>query len=166
MAVYEVYYLKKPTGSPMGPLSVDIIEALVKQGEITADYLFAPDGSEVWKPIAELPVLAHALFSPSELQQTPHVKPPTHLGWGIVLTIFGFFPLGILAIVKSLKVAEHYGAGRYAEARRASDAVRNICILNIVVSVMLIISCSVVVNYYQKAKSQNYEAILHHTSRW
>lgn len=166
MPEYKVYYLKKPIGSPMGPLSVDIIEELVKQGEITADYLFAPEGSREWRPIGELPVLAHAVFSPSELQLTPHVKPPMHLGWGIVLTIFGFFPLGILAIFKSLKVAVHYGAGQYAEARRASDAVRKICILNIVVSVMLIISGSIVAYYYQKTKSQNHEAVLYHTSRW
>lgn len=152
MSEYEVYYLKKAAGTPMGPLSVDIIEELVKQGEITADYLYAPVGEETWKPIRELPVLARAAFSREELQQTPHIKPPSHLVWGILLTFFGFFPLGILAIFKSQKVAEHYGAGRYAEARRASDAVRNVCILNIVVSIMLVLTYLAFAYYYQKAE--------------
>lgn len=131
------YTLKAPDGHTMGPLPVDIIEELVKQGEITADFLYLCPQSGEWLSIRELPLLKRASFLPSELQDMPHIKPSPHLGWGIVLTFIGILPLGIWAIFKSLKVAEHYGAGRYAQARRASDSVRNICLLNVLLTIVL-----------------------------
>ena len=33
--------LKLPGGAPMGPLALDIVLELIKQGEVTQDYLFA-----------------------------------------------------------------------------------------------------------------------------
>ncbi|MBQ2380241.1 MAG: CD225/dispanin family protein [Akkermansia sp.] len=139
MPDYVTYYLRKPGEKPMGPLTVDIIEALVKAGELSADYEYSEsEQTDEWRPLRELPVLAKASFAPDVLQNTPHVKPATHLGWSILLTILGFFPMGLIAIVKSLKVAEHYAAGRYAEARRASDAVRTICLWNVALTVIVL----------------------------
>ena len=139
MADYKTFYLRKPGEQPMGPITVDIIETLVKAGELTDEYEYTESEEDgTWRPLSELPVLAKASFAPAVLQNIPHVKPATHLGWSIVLTFLGFFPLGLMAIVKSLKVAEHYSAGRYAEARRASDAVRSICLWNIALTVAVL----------------------------
>ena len=135
MPEYTEYYVLKPGGSPMGPLTVDIIEELAKQGEHTADYLYAESGAEKWAPLAELGILAHASFPPADLSEVPHVKPSSRLVWCVVLTFIGCLPLGVYSIFKSQKVAEFYAAGRYAEAKRTSDSVRNLCLLNVVIAI-------------------------------
>lgn len=59
------YMLKLPDGSPMGPIGLDIIAELVKQGEVTEDYLFSAVGADEWCPIRELPGLPEKAFCAS-----------------------------------------------------------------------------------------------------
>ena len=54
--------LKLPGCAPMGPLAPDIIAELVRQGEVTEDYLFAAIDADEWHPIRELPGLPEPLF--------------------------------------------------------------------------------------------------------
>lgn len=49
--------LKLPGCAPMGPIGPDIIAELVRQGEVTEDYLFAAIDADEWHPIRELPGL-------------------------------------------------------------------------------------------------------------
>ncbi len=54
--------LKLPGGAPMGPLALDIVAELVRQGEITEDYLFTAADTNDWRPIRELPGLPERAF--------------------------------------------------------------------------------------------------------
>lgn len=54
--------LKLPDGAPMGPLALDIVAELVRQGEITEDYLFTAADTNDWRPIRELPGLPEPVF--------------------------------------------------------------------------------------------------------
>ena len=47
--------LKLPGGAPMGPLALDIVAELVRQGEVTEDYLYTAADADEWRPIRELP---------------------------------------------------------------------------------------------------------------
>ncbi len=62
--------LKLPGGAPMGPLALDIVLELIKQGEVTQDYLFAKNGSEDWYPICKLPGIPAGALSPSSVAKT------------------------------------------------------------------------------------------------
>ena len=54
--------LKLPGGAPMGPLALDIVAELVRQGEITEDYLYTTADADEWRPIRELPGLPEPAF--------------------------------------------------------------------------------------------------------
>ncbi len=54
--------LKLPDGAPMGPLALDIVAELVRQGEVTEDYLFAAIDADDWRPLRELPGLPQTAF--------------------------------------------------------------------------------------------------------
>lgn len=54
--------LKLPDEAPMGPVALDIIAELVRQGEVTEDYLFAAIDADEWHPIRELPGLPQTAF--------------------------------------------------------------------------------------------------------
>ena len=54
--------LKLPGCAPMGPLALDIIAELVRQGEVTEAYLFSAIDADEWHPIRELPGLPPAAF--------------------------------------------------------------------------------------------------------
>ena len=54
--------LKLPDGAPMGPLALDIVAELVRQGEVTEDYLFTAADTNDWRPIRELPGLSESAF--------------------------------------------------------------------------------------------------------
>ena len=54
--------LKLPDEAPMGPVALDIIAELVRQGEVTEAYLFAAIDADEWHPIRELPGLPQTAF--------------------------------------------------------------------------------------------------------
>ena len=54
--------LKLPDAAPMGPVALDIIAELVRQGEVTEAYLFSAINADEWHPIRELPGLPPAAF--------------------------------------------------------------------------------------------------------
>ena len=58
----QEYMLKLPGCAPMGPVALDIIAELVRQGEVTEDYLFAAIDADEWHPIRELPGLPQTAF--------------------------------------------------------------------------------------------------------
>ena len=54
--------LKLTGGAPMGPLALDIVAELVRQGEVTEDYLYTTAGADDWHPLRELPGLPEPAF--------------------------------------------------------------------------------------------------------
>ena len=46
----------------MGPLALDLVAELVRQGEVTEDYLYTAADADEWRPIRELPGLPERAF--------------------------------------------------------------------------------------------------------
>lgn len=48
------YYVTRPGGDKIGPMSLEEIQAKCNKGELTSDYLIWCDGMPDWKPISSL----------------------------------------------------------------------------------------------------------------
>lgn len=59
-----------PGGSPMGPMTLDIVIELIRQGEVTQDYLYSTNDSEDWYPIRKLPGIPAGALSSSSVART------------------------------------------------------------------------------------------------
>ncbi len=66
--------------------------------------------------------------------------PPTHLALGIIGTLLGCFPFGVLAILKSVEVTSLYRAGDFFGAGVASSRAKAFGILSIILSVLIIVA--------------------------
>ncbi|MCT8339485.1 CD225/dispanin family protein [Luteirhabdus pelagi] len=62
-------------------------------------------------------------------------KPDNHLVWAILSTVLCCLPLGIVSIIKSTKVNEHYAAGHYDEAQKASEEAKKWAIWSAVAAI-------------------------------
>ena len=58
---------------------------------------------------------------------TAYVAVPNHLVWAIIVTIFCFLPLGVVAIVYAVQVDRNVLARNYAGAVHASNRARTWC---------------------------------------
>lgn len=68
--------------------------------------------------------------------QTHLQKPNTFLIWSILATALCCLPLGIVAILFSVKADSQWSAGRYEEAYRAAEKAKICCIVSAVLSVI------------------------------
>jgi interferon-induced transmembrane protein len=68
----------------------------------------------------------------------PGPKPPNHLAWAIV-SIFLFWPLAIVAIIKATSVDTEWNSGRYAEAQSSSDSARTFCLISTIIGAVWIV---------------------------
>lgn len=66
--------------------------------------------------------------------QTNRHKPDTFLIWSILTTVLCCLPLGIVAILFSVKADNEWSAGRYEEALRAAEKAKICCIVSAVLS--------------------------------
>lgn len=62
--------------------------------------------------------------------------PPTNLAWAVVSIVLCCVPVGIAALVLSLKVTSCYRAGDYAKAKRMSEWSAWLCILSIIMGLV------------------------------
>jgi len=75
----------------------------------------------------------------------PAQQPKTYLVWGIVTTLLGFMPLGVVSLVYASKVSGLWFQGRYEEAQAASNKAKNWAIASVVVGVALYVVTVVIV---------------------
>ncbi len=66
--------------------------------------------------------------------------PPTYLALGIIGTLLGCFPFGILTILKSVEVTTLYRAGNIFEARIASSRAKAFGVWSIIIAVLVILA--------------------------
>jgi len=66
--------------------------------------------------------------------------PPTYLALGIIGTLLGCFPFGILAILKSVEVTTLYRDGNIFESRIASSRAKAFGVLSIVLAILVILA--------------------------
>lgn len=92
-------------------------------------------GLSDWLEIKEIPEFNELLKDvPPDRPQMPE----TYLLQSILVTIFCCLPLGIVAIVKSLKVSECYNRGQYAEAKVQSEETKMYFELGAIIGVFII----------------------------
>lgn len=70
MTTPQQYRLMLPGGATMGPMAPDIVIELIKNGEVTQDYLFSINGSDDWYPICRLPGIPAGALSSSSIAKT------------------------------------------------------------------------------------------------
>ena len=125
------YYLLKD-GNKKGPFGLNEL----KTKPLSIDMLVWYKGLSDWLEIKEIPELNELLKDvPPDRPQMPE----TYLLESILVTIFCCLPLGIVAIVKSLKVSEYYNRGQYAEAKVQSEETKMYFELGAIIGVSIIV---------------------------
>ncbi len=145
-----LYYYLNEQQEPVGPVTLETIDALVSSGRLPASVFVARAGDSEWVPYSAWRAAASAPTATPAPGQARSVarksragapslaalpvtsmapctmpKPATNMVWAILSTIFCCLPLGIVAIVKAASVDSHYYAGRYLEAIQASRSAAN-----------------------------------------
>ena len=146
------YYILAPGGvTPIGPLTVEQVDAMLAQRAITEDYLYCTVGSRAWYPLTAMPGIkgrgASQVWTAHSMDGRPLQLAYSGLAWSIVLTILCFTPLGIVAIVHSARVNAYNRKGDYARAAAASASAarwRNAAMLVCVLGYVLFAVCLVV----------------------
>ena len=145
-----LYYYLNERQEPVGPVTLETIDALVSSGRLPASVFVARAGDSEWVPYSAWRAAASAptatpapgqarsgarksrAGAPSlaalpvtSIAPCTMPKPATNMAWAILVTIFCCPPLGIVAIVKAASVDSHYYAGRYLEAIQATRSAAN-----------------------------------------
>ena len=64
------------------------------------------------------------------------MKPPNHLVWAILATLFCCLPFGIVAIVYAAQVDGKFNTGDYYGAQKASDNAKKWCWVSFIVGLV------------------------------
>ncbi len=136
------YYYTDGTNK-FGPMSVEKLLIC----DINAKTLVWYDGMTEWIPAGEVPEIAEALKSvpppipkperepeptpaptpEAPTMPTPPERPKTWLVESILVTIFCFLPLGIIALIHAWQVDEYYNKRDYDLAIKYSDSAKRWC---------------------------------------
>ena len=69
--------------------------------------------------------------------EAPQSRPKNYLVWSILVTILCFWPLGIPAIIYSIKVDKQWNEGDRAGAYDASKNARKFCVASMVMGIII-----------------------------
>lgn len=133
-------------GRQQGPYDLDQLARM----PLTATTPVWYEGLPQWMDAAQAPATAH-LFTGGEGPQAaagfgaavpPQMippKPPTYIGWSILLTVLCCFsPTAIIAIVTGAMSSTRYNHGDYTGARRMSNITEWLVILTIVLGIFTV----------------------------
>lgn len=137
------YFYLTEQNEQKGPMAA---EDLIKNG-VTKNTMVWKEGMLQWKPAKDVIELKDLLHSQSQPIQPPTLKKPnSFLIWSII-TILLCWPLGILAIIYSLKVDSWWKAGMAKEAYKASKRAKICCLLCLafyVITILIGLSMSLI----------------------
>lgn len=138
--VMNNFYLLAPGSTqPIGPMTLEQINAQLRSGAINLSYMCSYPGASAWMPLSQLPgVVSVGAPMPGAGAVAMAEKPDNYLVWSI-LGILCCWPLAIFCIIKSSSVNTLWIQGRYAEAKSAAEAAKTCNIINAVLSVIFII---------------------------
>lgn len=143
----ESYYYLDENQQQQGPISPSDF----MQTGITRSTLLWKVGMPGWQAAGNIPELAPyfrtttppppppetgASTQTADLSNAPtdRQKPNTFLIWSILTTVLCCLPLGIVAILFSVKADSEWSAGRYEESLRAAERAKVCCIVSAVLS--------------------------------
>lgn len=149
----EQYYYLDENQQQKGPIP---LTDFMRTG-ITKHTLLWKNGMPGWQAAGNIPELAlyfqtttppppapepGASAQTEKPQNAPsdRQKPNTFLIWSILTTVLCCLPLGIVAIIFSVKADSEWSAGRYEESLRAAERAKVCCIVSAVLSVISYIS--------------------------
>jgi hypothetical protein len=92
----------------------------------------APPGSS---DRSRAPVNVNVHTYPAQLQYPP----PTYLVFTVLVTLFGFPPTGIIALVSSMRVNTLWKTGQHDKARKSSRRARNWGLLTLAIWVVVVV---------------------------
>jgi len=79
---------------------------------------------------------ATVVVQPFPASHVPALPPPSHMGLALIATLFCFFPIGIIALVKSSEVGKFHRCGAYESSKQASQKARYWAMLSIKIGVV------------------------------
>ena len=142
----ESYYYLDGNQQQQGPIPPS---DFMRKG-ITRHTLLWKNGMAGWQAAGTIPELA-PYFQATTPPPPPPVtdraipeantfKPDTYLLWSVLTTVLCCLPLGIVAIVFSLKADGLWARGEYQDARGAAEKAKNCCIASAILAVISYIS--------------------------
>lgn len=135
----QFYILAPGSTQPIGPLTLEQINAQLVAGSINLSYMCSYPGANSWMPLSQLSgVMTVGTPMPGGDVAAMGGKPDNYLVWSI-LGLFCCWPLAIFCIIKSSSVNSLWMQGRYAEAKSASETAKVCNIVNAVLSIIVII---------------------------
>ncbi|MBN1628809.1 MAG: CD225/dispanin family protein [Thermoleophilia bacterium] len=88
-----------------------------------------------YRPPADISYHEPARYSSADTHDTvPHV--PSYLGWAIVVTLFCFWPTGIVALVHATRVTNRLAVGDIAGAQASSGSAKTWCWITFAIGVV------------------------------
>lgn len=141
------YYITKPGGRPVGPYTIDALEAMAAARELTPEHLYCVEGMPQWLPITRIvdlsgtspsrdmlptvPVQNPApppVYAPPRPQCQNEPKPNTHLVGSVVVLVLSFFvfflslPFAFVSLIQACRADGAWAVGQYEECRRLASS--------------------------------------------
>lgn len=131
------YYLLAPGSTqPIGPMTLEQINAQLCSGAINLSYMCSYPGAPAWMPLSQLPgVVSVGVPMPGAGAAAMGEKPDNYLVWSI-LGLLCCWPLAIFCIIKSSSVNTLWMQGRYAEAKSAAETAKICNIINVILGII------------------------------
>ncbi len=95
------YYITLPGGTPVGPLSLDALKVMARNGGLQAEHLYCTEGAEAWRPITELVIIHSATPVVSPLPMA-HPVPATEKVNSYIVPAVVLLALSAMIFVLSL----------------------------------------------------------------
>ncbi|MBA4717225.1 MAG: CD225/dispanin family protein [Verrucomicrobiales bacterium] len=109
-----------------GPFPIEKVNESIANGEFSLDDVGWYEGLGEWKPLRNIEGIVGATAVPSIVSNTPNntgsptEQVPSHLVWGILVTLCCCLPFGIVSIVYASKVDGFVVAGDIEKAKENS----------------------------------------------
>lgn len=85
------------------------------------------------------PATVHVHTYPAQLQYPPR----TYFLFALLVTVFGFWPTGLVALVSSARVNSLWRTGEHDKARKSSRRARNWALASLVIGVAVALSVGI-----------------------
>ena len=137
------FYIVKPGGTPSGPLSLDSLKVMARNGALTREHLYCTEGAEEWRPVTELVIIHSATRLvapvPGGRPAVPR-KPSSHLVFSVIMLAFTmmFFQISavfaLVALIFALMAESSYSNGDMVEFEHRARVAKVWCIVSVSVT--------------------------------
>ena len=135
----NLYYITLPGREPLGPVSMDALRVMARNGALTAQHLYCTEGAQEWRPITELVIIHSATPVVPPLSggsvTTGAEKQNTYLVPAIVMLVLSLIMFylsilfAVLAVVYASMAESAASAGNVIMCRKHAQTAKIWCIV-------------------------------------